>query len=96
MTETSSLVLACLVGAGLGAAFFGGLWWTVRRGVSAGQPALWFLGSFLVRTSLVLVGLLVIYGGRWERLLACLVGVVVARPIVMRLTRPSVEARDAP
>jgi F1F0 ATPase subunit 2 len=56
---------------------------------------LWFFGSFVVRTSLVLVGFLVICGDRWDRLLACLVGFVVARPIVMRLTQPSAEARDA-
>jgi F1F0 ATPase subunit 2 len=95
MTETATLALVCLAGAGLGAVFFGGLWWTVRRGASAGQPALWFFASFLLRTSIVVVGFLVICGGRWERLLVCLVGFVVARPIVTRLTRPFVEAHDA-
>ena len=39
------LVLILLAGALLGSVFFGGLWWTVRRGVLSTQPALWFFGS---------------------------------------------------
>ena len=38
----------------LGAIFFGGLWLTVRKGVSSKQPALWFFGSLLLRMSIVL------------------------------------------
>ena len=33
----------------LGTMFFGGLWWTVRTGVSSQRPALWFLGSLVLR-----------------------------------------------
>ena len=47
MNETLSLVLALVAGVLLGAIFFGGLWWTVRKGVSSKQPALWFFGSLL-------------------------------------------------
>ena len=50
--ETLMLVLACAAGGGLGAVFFGGLWWTVRKGVSSKQPALWFFASLLVRMAL--------------------------------------------
>ena len=39
-----------VAGALLGAFFFGGLWWTVQKGVTSEQPALWFLGSLLLRT----------------------------------------------
>ena len=45
MNEPLSLVLALITGVVLGAIFFGGLWWTVRKCVSAKQPALWFFGS---------------------------------------------------
>ena len=34
MNERSRLMLAWLAGSALGAIFFGGLWWTVRKGVS--------------------------------------------------------------
>jgi F1F0 ATPase subunit 2 len=97
MSEPLALALAWLAGTGLGAMFFGGLWWTVRKGVSANQPALWFLGSLLVRMGAALAGFYVVSGGHPDRLLACLVGFVIARPVVMRLTRtrPAREAGHA-
>ena len=49
MNEVLTLALALLAGVALGAVFFGGLWWTVRKGVSSKHPALWFLGSLLLR-----------------------------------------------
>ena len=56
MTDPLGLVLALVTGISLGAMFFGGLWWTVQKGVSSKQPALWFLGSLLLRTWLTLDG----------------------------------------
>jgi F1F0 ATPase subunit 2 len=89
MNETLMLVLACAAGGGLGAVFFGGLWWTVRKGVSSKQPALWFLASLLARMSIAMAGFYFIGRGHWERLVACLLGFVLARLAVMWLTRPS-------
>ena len=87
MNETLILVLALATGILLGAIFFGGLWWTVQKGVSSKRPALWFFGSLLLRTSIALVGFYFIARGHWERLLVCLLGFVMARLIVMWLTR---------
>jgi F1F0 ATPase subunit 2 len=87
MNETLSLVLALVTGVLLGAIFFGGLWWTVRKGISSKQPALWFFGSLLLRGSIVLTGFYFVSGGHWERLLLCLLGFIIARLIVTRLTR---------
>ena len=70
MNETLTLVLAWVAGVVLGAIFFGGLWWTVRKGVSSKQPALWFFGSLLLRMSIALAGFYFVSGGHWERLLA--------------------------
>ena len=94
MTEALSLMLALLTGISLGAIFFGGLWWTVRRVFSSNQPALWFLGSRMVRTWLVMAGFYFVARGNWERLPVCLVGFIAARLMVTRFTRP--EARHAP
>ena len=91
MNEALTLALAGLAGAALGAFFFGGLWWTVRRGVSSGHPALWFLGSGLLRTSMVVAGFYLVGGGQRQRLVGALVGFIAARLVVMRLTRPSRE-----
>ena len=49
MTDALRLVLALVTGLLLGAIFFGGLWWTVRKGFSSKQPALWFVSSLLLR-----------------------------------------------
>ena len=93
MNEALTLALAGLAGAALGAFFFGGLWWTVRRGVSSGHPALWFLGSGLLRMGITLAGFYFVSGGQWKRLVACLVGFILARLAVMWLIRPSGENR---
>ena len=92
MNETLTLVLALVTGVLLGAIFFGGLWWTVRKGVSSERPALWFLGSLLLRTSITLTGFYFVARGDWQRLLMCLLGFVIARPIVTRLTRADGDA----
>ena len=96
MNEWLTLALALVAGLLLGAMFFGGLWWTVRKGVLSKQPALWFLGSLLLRTGIILAGFYSVSGGHWERLLACLLGFVMARFIVPRLTCPPVEHHDPP
>jgi F1F0 ATPase subunit 2 len=88
MNEPLLWVIALVAGMALGAAFFAGLWWTVRRGIAASQPAFWFVGSLVLRTAMVLAGFMFISGGDWRRLVACLVGFAMARPIVTRLTRP--------
>lgn len=87
MNETLAWVMAWGAGGVLGAMFFGGLWWTVRKGVVAKQPALWFLGSLLLRMSMALAGFYFVSAGHWDRLLWCLLGFVMARPVVTRLTR---------
>src|ERR1700690_194074 len=104
MNETLALVLVWVAGGALGAIFFGGLWWTVRKGISSKQPALWFFGSLLLRMSITMAGFYFVSGGHWERLLLCLLGFVMARLAVTWLTLPSgehqtrraQEARHAP
>jgi F1F0 ATPase subunit 2 len=91
MNELLSLALALAAGVLLGAIFFGGLWWTVRMGISSQRPALWFFGSLLLRMSIVLAGFYIFSGGHWERLLLCLLGFVMARLVVAWLTRSSGE-----
>lgn len=86
MDDSLSLVFGLILGILLGTFFFGGLWWTVRRGVLVKRPALWFFGSMLLRMSTVLLGFYFILGNDWMRLLAGLLGFIVARLIVMRIT----------
>jgi F1F0 ATPase subunit 2 len=85
--EILTLLLAWLAGGALGGFFFGGLWWTVRKGLVANNPAAWILPSALLRTGGALAGFYAVAGGDWQRLLACLFGFIVARQIVVRMTR---------
>lgn len=98
MSESLELVLAWMAGLLLGAIFFGGLWWTVRRGLSSNQPAFWFLISMLLRTGIALGGFYLVANQHLGRLLLCLAGFVMARMVVTQMTqsRPTPEARHAP
>lgn len=73
------LFVALMAGIGIGLFYFGGLWVTVQRLPTTRHPALWTLGSFMGRTGLSLLGFYLTMGGRWERLLVCLFGFLVAR-----------------
>jgi F1F0 ATPase subunit 2 len=96
MTEMLALVLALGAGGLLGALFFGALWWTVRQIVSSRRPALWLFGSLFLRMSIALAGFWFVAGSHWDRLLACVLGFVVARFIVTRLSGPPVEHYNSP
>lgn len=97
MNDFTVLVLAGLAGLLLGAVFFGGLWWTVRKGVASPRPAVWFLASLLMRMSLVMAGFYFVGQGDWRRLVACLVGFVIARILVTRFSaRSAKEVSHAP
>ncbi len=83
----ASLISSLSMGAALGVFFFGGLWWTVKKGLSSPRPALWFLGSLLLRSAVVLCGFYFIGDGDWKRIAACLAGFVVARLIAIGFPR---------
>ena len=94
MNEFISLMLALLAGLLLGVFFFVGLWWTVRKIESSKHVALLFLSSMLLRTSVVILGFYFILGDNWHRLLAGLLGFIIARIIVTRLTRDVSQAKN--
>jgi len=78
------LILSPVAGFVMGILFFGGLWFTVRRGLASQNQVLWFLGSLLLRTGIVLVGFYFFGAGHWERMLLCLLGFIIARIVVKR------------
>jgi F1F0 ATPase subunit 2 len=87
MNETVILVLAGSAGVLLGAFFFGGLWWTVRKGPFVETAGALFLGQPAAANEHCPGWILLVSGGHWDRLLACLLGFVIARFLVTRLTR---------
>lgn len=87
LEQLVALVPALVAGALLSVFFFVGLWWTVRKLDTTKHVAFWFLGSLLARTSIVVSGFYFILGDSWQRLLAGLLGFVIARMIVTRFIR---------
>lgn len=94
MLETLSSPL--LVGIALGLFFFGGLWWTVRKGTVATNPALWFFASFMLRTGVTLAGFYFIAAGDWRRMLTALAGFILTRMALTRFAPPPQENHHAP
>ncbi len=87
MNEIIYMAFALLTGLLLGAFFFGGLWFTVKKAVTSKIPAVWFLGSFLIRVSFTMLGFYYMAAGIWQRLLVCGLGFVIARYVIVRVTK---------
>ena len=87
MLEPIHWIIALPVGLALGAIFYGGLWWTVRKLHASKSPAMLFLGSLLVRMAILLLGIYAVGMGHWERMVVAVVGVMLARFIVLRVTK---------
>ena len=91
MNEALGWSLAGLAGIGLGVFFFGGLWWTVNKSISARRPGLWVFVSLTLRMSVALTGFYLVAGVHWQRLLACLLGFLIARLMVTQLCQPAID-----
>jgi F1F0 ATPase subunit 2 len=87
MTNVFVLLGAGFAGMLIGGVFFGGLWLTVRKCLTTSHPASWLLASALIRMFVALVGIYFVGAGQWPRMLACLVGFIVARQLVIHITR---------
>lgn len=85
MSDGLPLLWSGIAGLMLSALSLGGLWWTVRVGLRAKQPAILFLASLVVRTLVVVAGFYLASNGEAKRLVACLVGYLVARTVITRV-----------
>ncbi|PIW48473.1 MAG: ATPase F0F1 [Zetaproteobacteria bacterium CG12_big_fil_rev_8_21_14_0_65_54_13] len=95
MNEFISLLFSLLAGALLGLFFFAGLWWTVRKIESSKQVALLMISSMFLRTGVVVLGFYFILGDNWQHLLVGLLGFIIARIIITRLTRRSDQSDNS-
>lgn len=87
MNELFLIIAALVAGIALGVIFFGGLWLTVKRTLTAKVPWLWVLGSFTFRVGTILTGFYFISSGNWQRLVSCLIGFIAARFVVIHFTK---------
>jgi F1F0 ATPase subunit 2 len=86
VSDVGFIIAAFAAGTGLGTVCFGGLWWTVSRGLTATTPAVWFGLSALLRIMVTVSGLYCFARLGLPSLLACLGGMLMARAAVKRLT----------
>jgi F1F0 ATPase subunit 2 len=85
MIEYCFLFLAFIAGLGLGLFYFGGLWLTIQRLPGSKRPAFLALGSFFLRTALVVFAFyLIVRNGNWQNGIACIVGVIGMRMLLVR------------
>jgi F1F0 ATPase subunit 2 len=83
----SNLIIPLVFGFFIGLFFFGGLAWTIARGLHAHRPALIFGLSYFIRLGAVVGGFVFVSSGQAERVLVSVVGFVVARFLVVQLVR---------
>ena len=84
MTHAIALLVTFWVGVAMGIVYFTGLWVTVKHLPDSKRPFASLLGSFLVRSSLLVTGFAFLMNGRWEPLAAALLGFFLAREILIR------------
>jgi len=100
MTDGAWLAASAAVGIGLGVVHYGGLWWTTRRAIASGRPALVLLVSYFVRMVVVMAGVYGVMIGfgatepRWERAAAAIAGMLVARSFLVRRLGPDVRKQE--
>ncbi len=85
MVELGMLCLCFIVGLGVGALFYLGLWWTVVRHCSPGSRALWLWMSFIVRIAAVAAIFYLIAGDHVTRYILTLLGFMLSRKIVVKM-----------
>jgi F1F0 ATPase subunit 2 len=74
-------------GLALGLFFYGGLWFTVRSLATVRHPGLWTVGSFWLRTAVVIAAFVLIARSRWDFALIAILGFSLARLVVTQLLR---------
>jgi F1F0 ATPase subunit 2 len=84
MMNGFSVIVRLLAGAALGLFFYYGLWLTVRSLPRTRHPVLLTLGSFWIRTLVVIASVLLLMKGRWQYVVVCLVGFLIGRIAVWK------------
>jgi F1F0 ATPase subunit 2 len=94
-TEIWRLAAAAVLGLMLGGAYFGALWWTVRRLPRTPHPGLWLGGSFAVRISLTLGVFYLLLQQGIGLLAASMFGFLLARFVWLHLKNPRGRSQSA-
>ncbi|MEZ7893529.1 MAG: ATP synthase subunit I [Candidatus Wallbacteria bacterium] len=95
MNETIPCIVSAFIGMLAGAFFFGGLWWTVKKGVTSKNPVLLFAGSLIIRVGVIITIFYFAAKGRPELLIACLCGFFIVNMMVKLIICPELYTKKA-
>lgn len=79
MQTIVDLLAPFVAGSLIGIAYGVALWWSIGRLHRSRHSLAWLLGGAGIRVAGVVVLFALVMDGQWDRLLACLVGFLVAR-----------------
>lgn len=85
---TARVALGLVAGVAAGLLYFGGLWWTVRRVVTSPRPHLLTLGSFFVRTAVVIGVVILIARMHWVPVATFMAAFVGTRMVMVHRLGP--------
>ena len=85
--EILNILLTLVAGLVLGFFFYGGLWITIKKGIDSKYAYLLLIGSFFIRTAVVLLGFYYVAKGDWKSMFYCLTGFVLAKFILTPITK---------
>ncbi|MEB3181898.1 MAG: ATP synthase subunit I [Nostocaceae cyanobacterium] len=88
MNNIFHLFIALLSGFILGIFYFVSLWVTVRQLPTTQMPIRLFIGSYLGRISITLLGFYLVINGHWSRALVGLLGFLLARILLVNRLQP--------
>ena len=91
-TDWINLLPALAVGVAIGLFFFGGLRLTVQMLPHTSRPWLWAALSFTVRSAAAVGGFYWIAGERWLAWMACLLGFLLSRTVLVRRARSQIKS----
>mgnify|MGYP002624667200 CR=1 FL=1 len=81
------LAFMVLAGMGLSILYFWTLWLTVKYSLRTRHGFLLVVGSYVLRIALVLVAMILLSGGDIKKLLACFIGFLIVRFVVLSSAR---------
>lgn len=87
MSDIIMFAIAFSAGLALGAVFYGGLYWTVKKGLASHYAGWWFTASLWLRLGIAAGGFYLIGQDDWRRYLICFAGFIIARIAVTMLTK---------
>lgn len=86
MNDIIYMIFVFIAGFTLGTLFFGGLWFTVKKAMTAKIPAIWFFTSFFLRVSMALLGFYYLALEGWQSIIISIIGFIAARIVITQLT----------